>query len=144
MLGVLPRGDAFDNFPQAEIIWVAETLYFRYGRELDEGIDLDNVRDIDSLDKIPLTWIVAWEIDGRRGFWGQTIVKDKFKMYLELHSQWGGECAREIVNNYRKCRVVNMELTEEIDRVSLEERNEFFEDEEDRIREIRQRRSMGV
>ena len=71
-------------------------------------------------------------------------MKENFKMYLELHSQWGGECARQIVNNYRKYRVVNMELTEEIERVSLEERNEFFEDEEDRIREIRQRRSMGV
>ena len=113
----------FDNFSQAEIIWVAETLYFRYGRDIDEGIDLDNVWDIDSLDKIPLKWIVALEIDVRRGFLGQTIVKDNFKMYLKLHSQWGGKCAREMVHNYRKCRVVNMELTEEIDRVSLEERN---------------------
>ena len=54
---------------------MAETLYFRYGRGLDEVIDLDNVQDIHSLDKIPLTWIVDWDIDGRRGFWGQTIVK---------------------------------------------------------------------
>ena len=105
----------FDNFSQAEIIWLAETLYFRYGRELDEGIDLDNVRAIDSLDKIPLTWIVAWEIDGQRGFWGQTIVIDNFQMYLEWHSQWDGEFAREMVNNNRKCRVANMEITEEID-----------------------------
>ena len=73
---------ACDNFSQAEIIWVAETIYFRYGREIDEGIDFNNVRDIYSLDKIPLTWIAAWEIDRRRRFWGQSIEKENFKMYI--------------------------------------------------------------
>ena len=134
---------ACDNFSQAEIIWVAETLYFRYGRELDDGMDLDNVQDIDSLDKIHLTWIAAWEIDGRRGFLGQSIEKENFKMYMELHSQWGGECSREKLNNYRKYRVVNMELTEEIERAALQQRNEDFEDEEERIMEARERTSMG-
>ena len=124
---------ACDNFSQAEIIWVAETLYFRYGRELDEEIDLDKVRDVDSLDKIPLTWIASWEIDGRRGFWGHSIDKENFKMYMEWHSQWGGECAREMLNNYRTYRVVNMELTEEIERAALLQRNQDFEDEEERI-----------
>ena len=134
---------ACDNLSQAEIIWVAETLYFRYGRELDEGIDLDNVREIDSLDKIHLTWIAAWKIDGRSGFWGQSIENENFKMYMELHSQWGGECSREMLNNYRKYRVVNMELREEIERAALQQRNEDFEDEEERIMETRERTSMG-
>ena len=71
----------FDNFSHAEIIWVAETLYFRYGKELDEEIDLDNVGDIHSSDMIPLSWIDAWENDDRRGFWVQIIVKENVKMY---------------------------------------------------------------
>ena len=47
-------------------------------------------------------------------------------------------------DNYRKYRVMNAELTEEIERVSLEDRNEIFEDEEDRIRKNRERRIMGA
>ena len=84
------------------------------------------------------------EIDGRRGFWAQTIVKDNLKMYTKLSSQWGEECARAMVDNYRKYPVMNAELTEEIERVSLEQKNEIFADEEDRIRENHERRIMGA
>ena len=50
----------FDNFSHGGIIWVAETLYFRYDGEPDEEINLDNLGDILSLDMIPLRWIDAW------------------------------------------------------------------------------------
>ena len=101
-----------------------------------------SIWDTDSLDKIHLTWIAAWAIDGRRDFWGQSIEKENFKMYMELHSQWDGECAREMLNNYRKYIFVNMEITEEIERATLLQRNEDFEDEEERIMEARERTSM--
>ena len=134
----------FDIFSQGQISWVAETLYFRYRSELDEGINLDNLGDILSLDMIPLRWIDAWEIDGRRGLWAQTIVKDNLKLYTEFSRQWGDECAREMVNNYRKYRIMKVELCEEIERVALEGRNQIFEDEEARIMENHERRIMGA
>ena len=57
--------------------------------------------------------------------------------------QWSGDCAKEMINNYRKYRVVYMELRDESERASLQQRNEDFEDEEERIRETRERRSVG-
>ena len=47
-----------------------------------------------------------------------------------------------MLNNYRKYRVVNMKLTDEIERAALLQRNEDFEDEEERIMEARERTSM--
>ena len=67
----------------------------------------------------------------------------KFQDVYGVAQPIGGEWTREILNNYRKYRVVNMELTEEIERAVLVQRNEDFEDEEERIMEARERTSMG-
>ena len=58
-------------------------------------------------------------------------------MYMELLSQWGEECAQEIINNYRKNMVVDMDLRDEAERRALQYWKEDFEDEEERIGETR-------
>ena len=62
---------------QEEMSWETsqEEMSWDMDRELDEWINLDNVRDIDRLAKIPLTWIAAWEMDGRRGFGNKALRK---------------------------------------------------------------------
>ena len=68
----------FNAYAPEQIAHVAETLYFRYAGEilscLSEEENLQIFHNI--LDGIPMSWIEAWEMGGRREFWGQWI-KDR-------------------------------------------------------------------
>ena len=58
-----------------QIAHVAESFVFRYTGEilgcLSAEENLQILHNINTLEGIPMSWIEAWEMDGRRGFWGQ-------------------------------------------------------------------------
>ena len=52
-----------------QIAHVAESLYFRYAGEivgcLSEEENMNILHNINTLEGIPMSWIEAWEMDGR-------------------------------------------------------------------------------
>ena len=56
-----------------QITRVAESMYFRYAGEFFgfsfEEEHFQILHNINTLDRIQMGWVEAWEMDGRRGLW---------------------------------------------------------------------------
>ena len=111
------------SYTAERIARVADSLYFRYAAEffgcIVEDEKLQILRNVDTLKGIPMSWIEAWEMDGRRCYWVQWIERENAKTYKELVTTYGEDRAVEELNDERRDRVARDELREEEPRRDL-------------------------
>ena len=82
---------------------------------------------------IPMSWIEAWEINGRRGFWEQWIERQNARRYKGLMIAYGKDKELEELEGERRDLVVSTELSEEKSWEALEQRNAQFMKAEERL-----------
>ena len=76
------------DYTAEQIADMAESLYFRYAGEflgfLFKEKFFEILPNINTLEGIPMSWIEAWEMDGRRGFLGKWIERQNARRFEEL------------------------------------------------------------
>ena len=128
------------SYNTEQLALAVENLHFRYVNnpfEEESLENLENLRNTNSLEEIPISWVEAWATNARRGALRQYIQRDNAGRYVKLIKILREERAREELNSARRHRVVHWELREEEKREALGESNTEFrvreEEEEDLI-----------
>ena len=80
---------------------------------LSEDENMHILRNINSLEGLPLSWIEAWERDGRRSYLGQWIGRENARRCKDLVNAYREDKALEELDNARRERVISTELSAE-------------------------------
>ena len=136
------------SYTPEQIAHVAESLYFRYAGEilgcLSEEENLQFLRNINSFEGLPLSWIEAWERDGRRSYLGQWIGRESARRYKELVNAYGVDKALEELDNEKRECMISTELSADKVLEELQQRNVQFMEAEERLRVDEEERCLGA
>ena len=103
------------------------------------------MHNINTLEGIPMSYIEAWEMVGRRGFcWGQWIERQNTRRYKELMSVNRKDKALEELDRERRDLVVSTELIEAETWEALEQRDAQFVKVEERLKVDKEERCLGA
>ena len=76
------------DYTPEQITHVVESMYFDtlaifFGFSFEEEY-FQIVHNINTLDRIQMCWVEAWEMDGRRGLWGKCIDRKMARRCLDM------------------------------------------------------------